>query len=419
MNVIGIIAEYNPFHNGHIYQIETIRAKYPKARIVALMSGSFTQRGCPAILDKWQRASHAVLRGIDLVLELPAAFAVRSAQNFAHGGVSLLSRLGVVDGLAFGAESPLALLQCAADSAKRSDVQELLHAYVQEGHSYAAALSHAIAQSSGINEAFLKQPNNILALEYLRALNCCAASIEPFAVARIGAAYHDEELHDTYASASSIRREIQTAAPRRNLLAKVLPANSMEALFEAHTEEAIPEINLLFRPLLAQLEHYTLENLQEIYGINEGFENRLLHAASHCLTMKDLLDECRSRRHPQSRIQRLIFHIMLHLRRQDIHEFDENGPLYARILAFNRAGKSLLHEIKQRSSLPLISKTSHFLKDAALKYPPEKRTTLENMLALDIHATEMRRLCLPQITKRGEDFQRSPLFISDKRKTPA
>jgi len=110
---------------------------------------------------------------------------------------------------------------------------------------------------------------------------------------------------------------------------------------------------------------------------------------------------------------------MLHLRRQDIHAFDENGPLYARILAFNRAGKSLLHEIKQKSSLPLISKTSHFLKDAALKYPPEKRTALENMLALDIHATEMRRLCLPQITKRGEDFQRSPLFISDKRKTPA
>ena len=99
MNVIGIIAEYNPFHNGHIYQIETIRAKYPKARIVALMSGSFTQRGFPAILNKWQRASHAVLSGIDLVLELPAAFAVRSAQNFAHGGVSLLSRLGAVDGL--------------------------------------------------------------------------------------------------------------------------------------------------------------------------------------------------------------------------------------------------------------------------------------------------------------------------------
>lgn len=353
------------------------------------------------------------------MLELPAAFAVRSAQDFAQGGVSLLSRLGIVDGLAFGAESPLALLQCAADSAKRSDVQELLHAYVQKGHSYAAALSHAIARSSGINEAFLKQPNNILALEYLRALNCCVAPIEPFAVARIGAAYHDEELHDAYASASSIRREIQTAAPRRNLLAKVLPANSMEALFEAHTEEAIPEINLLFRPLLAQLEHYTLENLQKIYGINEGFENRLLHAASHCRTMKELLDECRSRRHPQSRIQRLIFHIMLHLRRQDIHAFDENGPLYARILAFNRAGKSLLHEIKQKSSLPLISKTSHFLKDAALKYPPEKRTALENMLALDIHATEMRRLCLPQITKRGEDFQRSPLFISDKRKTPA
>jgi len=235
--------------------------------------------------------------------------------------------LGVVDGLAFGAESPLALLQCAADSAKRSDVQELLHAYVQKGHSYAAALSHAIAQSSGINEAFLKQPNNILALEYLRALNCCVTSIYPFAVARIGAAYHDEELHDTYASASSIRREIQTAAPRRNLLAKVLPANSMEALFEAHTEEAIPEINLLFRPLLAQLEHYTLEDLQEIYGINEGFENRLLRAASHCRTMKELLDECHSRRHPQSRIQRLIFHIMLHLRRQDIHEFDKNGPL--------------------------------------------------------------------------------------------
>lgn len=413
MNTIGIIAEYNPFHNGHLHQIKTIRMKYSKARIIALMSGSFTQRGCPAILDKWQRAHHAILGGVDLVLELPMVFAVRSAQDFAHGAVSLLSRLGIADGIAFGAESDSTILKRAAASMNAIEFQKKLHFYIQDGLSYAAALSRMIAETCNIEEDLLKKPNNILAIEYLRALNNNTSKIKPLILERVGAAYHDTELHDTYASASAIRLEISSSKPSIKNLAKVLPANTLDTLIKARQKETLPDASLLLRPLLARVEYYSTKELQEIYSINEGLENRLLRAAFNCRTLNDLLSQCCSKRYPRSRIQRLVIYLMLHLRKTDIHAFDTLGPLYARILAFNRTGKSLLHEIKQKSPLPLVSKMSHFLKDAALKRLPQENPSLKNMLAFDIHATELRRLCSPQITAHGEDFRRSPIFISE------
>ena len=412
MHTIGIIAEYNPFHNGHIHQINTIRQHHPRARIIAVMSGSFTQRGCPAILDKWQRAYHAVLGGVDLVLELPTAFAVRSAQDFARGGVSLLARLGIADGLAFGAESSTAVLQRAAASMDTQAVQEKLHVAVRSGISYAAALSRAIAETCSIDEALLKKPNNILAIEYLRTLKKSRLPIEPLIIQRVGAAYHDQELYERYASASAIRREIYAPLPERERLAKVLPASGAEALLKARSEGAIPETELLLRPLLAELEHHSAGRLQEIYSFNEGLENRLLRAAAHCRSLEELLNECRSRRYPKSRIQRLLLHLLLRLRKEEVHTFDEAGALYARVLAFNHTGKDMLHEIKQRGTLPLVSKTSHFLKDPA-RCSPQERSPLENMLAVDVHATELRRFCLPKIGRHGEDFRRSPLFISE------
>ena len=412
MNTIGIIAEYNPFHNGHIYQLKCIRRQYPKARILALMSGSFTQRGCPAVLDKWQRAEHAILGGVDLVLELPTAFAVRSAQDFARGGVSLLARLGIVDGLAFGAESSLSLLHRVAVLMDTKEVQENLHSSIRNGMSYAAAMSRAIAAVSGVEERLLKKPNNILALEYLRTLYHGNSGIKALILKRMGADHHDAELHENYASASAVRQEIYSSLPDRENLAKVLPASTLSSLFEARSEGRLPDISLLLRPLLVQLECCNAEELKAFYGINEGLENRIMRAAFHCRTLDELIVECCSCRYPKSRIQRVLIHCLLRLHREKVHMFDQAGPLYARILAFNRTGKGLLHEIKKNSVLPLVSKTSHFLKDAALKRLPKERTLLENMLALDIRATELRRLCLPALSAHGEDLRKSPVFIS-------
>mgnify|MGYP000845870199 CR=1 FL=1 len=411
MNTVGIIAEYNPFHNGHIHQIETIRARYPQARIIVLMSGSFTQRGCPAILDKWQRASHAVLGGASLVLELPAVFAVRSAQDFARGGVQLLSRLGVADGLAFGTESDGSLLAQAAQCIDSPDVQEALHRQIRQGKSYAAALSHALTEKTGLEEACFKKPNNILALEYIRSLKHLATHIRPLPCKRSGAAYHDNELHAPCSSAGAIRREFSQPAPREALLSSVLPPASLNALLKAWKNHALPQASLLFRPLLTCLSTLDAKALEGIYNINEGLENRLYKAAAHSRNLDELISESKSRRYPASRIQRLLIYVLLHLRWQDILSFDTYGPLYARILAFNSEGRSLLHEIKEKGTLPLVSKTSGFLHSADMKRPPQERSPLQNMLACDIRATELRSICLSDIAGRGDDFLRSPLCL--------
>ena len=189
---VGIIAEYNPFHAGHAYQIAQIK-KITGAEIVAVMSGSFTQRGEPAILDKWTRAKLAVLGGVDLVLELPFISAVRSAQDFARGGISLLKNLGVVDKLAFGAElADVEKLKLAARVFEKENFTEKLHALMSQGISYAAAVTKILSKITGLDEKILRQPNTILAIEYLRAL---PEKISPLVIERIGAAYDDLTLN--------------------------------------------------------------------------------------------------------------------------------------------------------------------------------------------------------------------------------
>ena len=209
MQVAGIIAEYNPFHHGHAYQIQTLRKRYPDIRIVAIMSGSFTQRGAPVLLDKWTRAAHAVTGGVDLVLELPFVFACRSAQDFARGGISLLSRLGIVSHLAFGMEAAeLAPLVNAAARIDAEPVQRYLRKHMDEGHSYAGALTRALTTDAILSEEMLRAPNNILAIEYLRALRLLAPQIVPIGIRRRTAQHRDTHLHAGITSASSIRRII-------------------------------------------------------------------------------------------------------------------------------------------------------------------------------------------------------------------
>ena len=199
---VGIIAEYNPFHNGHAHQISEIKKIYD-GEIVAVMSGSFTQRGSPAILDKFTRARLAVLGGCDLVFELPFVDAVRSAQDFARGGIRLLESLGVVDTLAFGAEiTDLERLKIAAAAFDEKFFTEDLRRLMAQGISYAAAVTKILSKVTGLDEKLLRQPNTILAIEYLRGLS---ESISPLIIERVGAAYDDLTLSEKFSSASAIR----------------------------------------------------------------------------------------------------------------------------------------------------------------------------------------------------------------------
>ena len=260
MHVTGIIAEYNPFHNGHRYQLEQIRQAYPDSAVIAVMSGSFVQRGQAALLDKWQRAGLAIAGGCDLVLELPFAFACRSAQDFARGGVQLLSRLGIIDTLAFGAETnSLELLAQAARSMESPSFQQQLHKKIANGLAYASAVEKTLSQEA--SSAFIRKPNNILALEYLRALRD-APALSPLLIQRQGAGYHSADLKAPLPSASALRLALYEGRLDEKAAKLAAPPATAERLTQLKAEE-LPQMARLYPALQLILLRQNAENLKK------------------------------------------------------------------------------------------------------------------------------------------------------------
>jgi len=407
MEITGIIAEYNPFHNGHLYQINKIK-KQADSLIIAVMSGSFTQRGEAAIFDKWQRAETAIKSGCDIVIELPFAFTCRSAQDFARGGVTLLNRLGVVNQLAFGAEcADLSILQNIALQLDDKTFQEKLHDHIDRGLSYAQAVNAALDLDKEIT-ALIKQPNNILAIEYLRSLRLLSSDIRPLLIPRQGAGYHEEKINGNLASATAIRHALYRGENLSDLKA-VMPPASQELTSQILTSQ-LPKMNRLYLPLQAKLLTSDLSDLQKIYGINEGLENRILDHAQTADSWPELIQAVTTKRYPASRIARTLLYLLMGIDKDSITLFDQTGPLYARLLAVSPQGKTILREIKAQSFLPLITKTSQYLTTTKRREAQTDLTPLEQMLRLDTLATELRQLTCEKKSPRN-DFQQSPIFI--------
>ena len=415
METVGVIAEYNPFHNGHLLQLREIRRLFPRADIIVAMSGSFTQRGTVAILDKWQRAEAAVRSGASLVLELPAVFSTRSAQYFASGGVRLFDRLGVVDCLAFGSEcSSLARLQSMRkkiEAAENGGLKNRLRA----GGSYASALTEAAAPDD-----LMRQPNVILALEYLRALSKTGSHIEPLPLPRFSARHHERALpaegeENSVASASAIRTALtDPSAEDGDTLAAALhavPAAVKDMLLQAK-KHRFNDSSLLFRPILSLLLADAPDGLRSVAGVSEGLEHRLRRAALSARSFEELIESVRSKRYPLARIRRLLLHLLLRLSADDAKIFDEQGPLYARVLAFNDDGRRLLRKIKKRAEIPAVAKTARFLPMRALE--SGSLTPAQQMLTFDLRATALASLTSTPVgsPSANADFIVSPIYIS-------
>ena len=413
MDVIGVIAEYNPFHYGHAWQLRELRRRFPSTDgVIVVMSGSITQRGTPAVLDKWTRAGHAVDGGADLVLELPFVFACRSAQDFARGGVSLLMQLGVVSHLAFGTEAAdIAPLERAAREIDTEKIQHRIAHGLSMGLSYAAALSSALAEQLGIEERILRTPNNILGMEYLRALHAKDADITPLALPRKTAAHGEARLRSGITSASSIRTVLERDVPSWEHIAACVLPNVLGDLRRTHPH-ALPSHGELLRLLRYEILTMTDTELHSIYGISEGIENRLVRALRMAETYEELLTHASSKRYPKSRIGRLAIHLLLRLQKAQAEDFDHAGCLYIRLLAFNGRGRMLLRRIKKFSPLPIIVRTAETLTSDARARSPAKLSLLQQMLAFDTRATELRTLTLPQPHGGtcGTDFLSSPIF---------
>ena len=443
MSVVGIIAEYNPFHNGHLLQLREIRRRLLPSGVIVLMSGSLTQRGSVAILDKWQRAEAAVRGGASLVLELPCAFATRSAQHFAFGGVCLLERLGVVDTLAFGAEQDnLDLLRKLAQAGDTTETAGRLRAELARGASYAAALASATEcrlspkkEPGAISDEYippadanddtalsecLRQPNVILAVEYLRAIEKTRAALTPFVLPRFGADHHDTELPSepfaAVASASAIRLSLAAQGKRQELprnIERTVPTFVCPMLAEA-LARGIPDDERLFRPLLSLLYTSSDDELRHISGIREGLEHRFRNAALSAASLSSFVESVSSRRYPRTGIRRTILHLLLGLRKDDVLRMDTSGPLYARVLAFDNNGRRLLRLIQKTSHVSVVTKAADFLPARSL-VAPDRLSPAQAMLALDLRATALASLASSGLDapRPNDDYLRSPVYLRE------
>ena len=372
MNITGIIAEYNPFHNGHLYQIEQAKrngADY----VVIVMSGNFLQRGTPAILDKWTRTQMALSVDADLVIELPTVFATASAQYFARGGVSILDKLGCIDTISFGCESNNIDIIHSVSSylwKEPDDYKEKLQAYLRDGNSFPKAKELALASCLN-NEAadFASSPNNILALEYCIALLERKSNMNILPIKREGSGYHDAELETgAFPSATAIRKTLQNAMS--NELMQYIP-ESVFSIIKEHADDFVwqDDFSLLLKYKLLCNGSRSLSCYADV---SEDLSDKILKNLRYYQNYSQFCELLKSKELTYSRINRALTHILLNIT-QDMYEDIKTNDYasYARILGFRKDAKPLLSQIGKYTTIPLISKladASEILDDTAMSY---------------------------------------------------
>ena len=343
MKIAGIIAEYNPFHNGHAWHVDETRRRTGCDSVVACMAGHFTQRGEPTPWSKWDRARMALAGGVDAVFEMPALFAVRTADAFARGGVAILGRLGC-DALSFGSETAdLALLRTLADwrAEEPEALSRAVRANLDAGMSHAKARGEAVAALLGVEPEAVNRPNLILAAEYLRAIAGGGFAMEPVAVERRGG-YHDAAVGE-YASAGAIRVAI----------ARGDAASARAAMPDWTEPDAMHPMDDL---LLAALRRMDLEQLAALPDVSEGLEHRLYAACREASGREDLLDRLKCRRYTRARLSRLLTHALLGVDRAFVEAHP--APAYARLLGAREGAGPLLKELSARAAIPIVTRAT-------------------------------------------------------------
>lgn len=412
MRTVGIIAEYNPFHNGHAYQIAEIRKQLKADYVVIAMSGDFVQRGAPAAIDKYARTAMALSCGADLVIELPAIWTVSSAETFAMSGVTLFEKMGCVDTLCFGAEcDDRNTLNVIADvlAKEPASYKESLSSYLKKGLSFPAARSKAVVDyigrqktdtsditaTAGSLEAILSAPNNILALEYLKALKLRNSDIEPYLIARKGSGYHAEEIDNPLASATAIRSALEnTDAGCDALIASAIPKEAYKLLTEYLAGYPMMSANDFSSALSYLLLTQNVEDLAEYADSNMDIARRIKKNLPQFSSFEEFCLLNKSRDITYTRMCRIFIHILLnHTKKEYTLAKEQDYIPYLRILGFRKDASPLLSAVKTHSLVPMIAK----LADA-------KNLLSERAIALlekDIAAAELYESVLAR--KAGQD----------------
>ncbi len=407
MKTLGIIAEYNPFHRGHAYMLERAKQKANADRVVVIMSGSFVQRGEPAVFDKWTRTAAALKNGADLVLELPVIFATSHAEAFAQGAVRLFTESGIVDTLAFGSESGnLSQLQAAARllANETEEFQKLLKELLSTGLSYPSARAKVLETLTQVNSDILSMPNDILALEYLKALAYYSSPIASVTIRRRGN-YHSLSLTNGYASAGAIRK----ALAENNSAAAIaeLPENTQDLYNKALSLGTAPVFWEAFMPAL----HYKLrttspEELKEIAEVTEGLENRILRSIEGCYSFEKMMSFIKTKRYTRTKIQRILLHILLQIKESEVSYFLRLPKMpYVRVLGFKKERADMLADLTEQAKCPVLTN---------LKKAPE---ILDEdglaLLALEKTATDLHALAAPNPLYRApnQDFKKTLVIL--------
>ena len=364
--IIGIIAEYNPFHNGHLYHLEKSLQSTHSSYSVAVISGNFTQRGSTSLVDKWTKTEMAIKNGIDLVLELPLLYSISSAENFAEGAIKILDSLKVVDYLSFGSEtSDISTLNMIADILYKEPkaYKNILSHELSKGLSFPKARENALLMYLNDIRRFsniLSCPNNILGIEYLKALKKLKSPITPITVERYNAGYHDTTYNGNVASATAIRNIVKNNG--WDILRKVIPENTFSTLIEnIKVGHVVPDLSVFEKQIIYNLRQMSIPQIAELPDVSEGLENAIKNTANSCNSVVEFLNIIKSKRYTNTRIQRILLYALLKIKKKDIALSKKAMP-YIRVLGFNNKGKYLISEIaKANPKLEIITSVKKYM----------------------------------------------------------
>lgn len=401
MQAVGIVVEYNPFHNGHAYHLIQAKQAAQADIAIAVMSGSFLQRGEPAMVDKWTRTKMALASGVDIVIELPYVYSTASATDFAKGAIALLSAIGC-DSFVFGSEDGTIqpfLNTYHLIKQHRDEYDAFIRTSLQTGASFPKSLHYAYDQltqkypSTYIN---LAQPNNILGFHYIEAADRLGSSIKPLTIPRIAAGYHDDlQEGATIASATGIRKELAETGSLHGVK-NVLPKASYEYLCNWHESYAQFASWEAFWPLLQfTIIRHSPNELTRYAEVTEGIEHALLKAAKTSNTFKNFMEKIKSKRYTWTRLQRMLTHIYTGFTKEQLHTFDT--PSTIRLLGMTSQGQQYLGQHKKEFTLPLVSRVA---------------STDDKMLAIDLHASEIYNFSVEYSNaphKLPKDYQTPPI----------
>ncbi|OPJ56924.1 nucleotidyltransferase [Alkalithermobacter paradoxus] len=419
MKVLGVIVEYNPFHNGHLHHLLESKKATNSTHTIAVMSGHFLQRGEPALFDKWSRAKMAVNSGVDLVIELPTIFSSQSAEFFAHGSICALESTNVVDSVCFGSEiGNIDILYKISEILinEPPEFKSELKSHIANGDLFPVARSRAlfsyinnnklISISEGELLHILNSPNNILGIEYIKSILSLKSNIKPYTIQRIKAHYNSKEIESEICSATAIRESLRKSIDL-NTLSKVVPSGTYDCVCKRLDDGFFPVFDDLFYEIITSTIIREGSSINSYFEVNEGLENKILDLVLRSNSFYDLLTSIKSKRYTMTKIKRILMNILLGITKEDVFSLkNQNSIPYVRILAFNDKGREIIKEMKKKSESVLINKLSN----ANLNNP-----NISKFLKYDIRSTDLYNVIYyknnKNILKGSMDYYISPIYV--------